>query len=200
MVELAKAQVSGALPAKLEIRDDTDESLASRAAYDSDAMTELYRRYRPIVEGYCRQKIADPERAKDVISQIFLSVLEGLKRKKIARFRPWIFTVAHNEIIDSYRSFRIDVPLERVFHLHDEDRTPEEVAIGNSEMQVLRSLIEALPEWERLVMERRLFGLTNPEISEMLGKSYSWVASTQHRAYTRLKNLVHESNIAGDNT
>lgn len=198
MVELANAPVSGAQHAEFEPSDDSDESLASRAAHDPDAMTELYRRYRPIVEGYCRQKIADPERAQDVISQIFLSVLEGLKCKKIARVRPWIFTIAHNEIIDAYRSFRIDVPLERVFHLRDEKQTPEDVAIENSEMQMLRTLIESLPEWERMVMERRLFGLTNPEISEMLGKSYSWVGSTQHRAYTRLKTLVREQNLVGD--
>ena len=83
-----------------------DESLAVRAANDPAAMTELYRRFVVRVDRYCRRRLQDPELAEDVTSQIFLKVLEGLRKRRVENVASWIFTIAHNEVVSQYRRRR----------------------------------------------------------------------------------------------
>ncbi len=168
----------------------TDEQIARRVASDPAALAELYERYLPRVSSYVRRKLRNPDLEQDVVSQIFLNVLEGLQTRHIEHVRPWIFTIAHHTIVDVYRARPDVVSLEFVPELLDHASNPEDIAAAQSDIRLVRSLLPRLTANEQQVMDLRLFGLTNPEIAELLGRSYSWVGSTQHRAYKHLQDLV----------
>lgn len=168
----------------------TDEQLARLVATDPAALAELYERYLPRVSSYVRRKLRNPELEQDVVSQIFLKVIEGLQTRRIDHVRPWIFTIAHHTIVDVYRARPDAVSMESVPEPLDPSANPEDVAAALSDLHLIRSLFPHLTASEQQVLDLRLFGLTNPEIADVLGRSYSWVGSTQHRAYKRLQVLV----------
>lgn len=152
-------------------------------------MTELYCRYRPPVERFCRMKIANPEHAIDVAGDVFLKMLLGLqKTPQIDTFHSWIKTIARNEVINYYRGKKHDVPIDDTFDHPTSAASPEDLAILQDHLAwVRRTMPQVLTPEEQEVVELRMLGLTNPEIELLLGRTYSWVGSTFHRAIKKLK-------------
>ena len=169
---------------------ESDESLAARAATDPAAMTELYRRYVARVDRYCRRRLRDPNVAEDVTSQVFLKALEGLRRARVEHVSSWIFTIAHNEVVSLYRRERHDVGIDEVADVASDGRAVEDAAIAQSDARDMRSLLPLLTADQQRVIELRLAGLTSLEIRQVLGRSRSWVGTTEHRAVNRLRDLM----------
>jgi RNA polymerase sigma-70 factor (ECF subfamily) len=172
------------------IRDEPDESLALRAATDGAAMEELYLRYVEKVRRYCQLKVSNPHAVEDLVQDIFERMIAGLYKQRVTTFRPWLFTIAHNEIVSHYRSRRPHTALEDPDVYVDPAPTPEQIAIANSDRAFLRVYMARLPAAERQVVEMTMFGLTNGEISNLTGKTYSAVASLRHRALKRLRDMM----------
>jgi RNA polymerase sigma-70 factor (ECF subfamily) len=74
---------------------------------DAAVFTEIFDRHRQAVHGYFLGRVADPELARDLVQETFLRAWRRLS--EIAPLLPdqqraWIFTVARNLAIDSYRA------------------------------------------------------------------------------------------------
>ncbi len=189
----ANHQISGEVDLQTIVGFETDEALAARAASDPAALGTLYERYLPAVHQYCRYRLNDDALAEDTTATIFLKMVEGLGRSSVERVRPWLFTIAHHEVVSAYRRRRSDVGLESVRDTAHGGPTPEELAVVAGDVAMLREQLARLTPAEQDVIELRLAGLSGPEIAEVLRQSYSWVGTTQHRAYTRLRGLMHVS-------
>jgi len=167
-------------------KDDTSESdaaLADRARGDPTAFADLYRRYLDRVYAYCRYRLATREQAEDATSQIFLHALAALpNRRASGSFRAWLFTIAHNIVMDCYRKREL-VPLTENVNVPARTSSPEMLAVEHD--QILR-LLGRLPDQQRSILELRLAGLTGAEIAQTLGKSLGAVKMAQHRALARL--------------
>lgn len=76
----------------------SDEELVFRYAHRGEqiAFTCLFERYGHLVFGVCLKYLKDTEAAKDATQQIFIKLLEDLKRFKIETFKPWLYQVAKN--------------------------------------------------------------------------------------------------------
>lgn len=76
----------------------SDEELVFRYARRNEqpAITQLFERYGHLVLGVCIKYLKDTEAAKDATQQIFIKLLEDLKRFNIDNFKPWLFQVAKN--------------------------------------------------------------------------------------------------------
>ncbi|HET7055467.1 MAG TPA: sigma-70 family RNA polymerase sigma factor [Thermomicrobiales bacterium] len=176
---------------------ESDESVAVRAAADPGAMTELYRRYIARVARYCRRRLQDPDLAEDVTSQIFLKVLEGLRKRRVENVASWIFTIAHNEVVSQYRRQRELIGItETVLALGDDDQL-EETIITQVVAGDLRAMLSRLSADQQRVLELRLAGLTSREIRQVLGRSQTWIGTTEYRAVHRLRDLM-TSNYPGE--
>jgi RNA polymerase sigma-70 factor (ECF subfamily) len=169
---------------------EPDEQLAVRAAYDAEAFAELYRRYAGPVRRYCAFRIHDKSSIEDVTSQVFVQALEGLRNSSVSRVRPWIFTIAHHKIVDFRRRWRETIDIDETAELASHAPGPEELAIGITEVARLRQAIAQLSPDQMRVIELRLSGLDGPEIRQVLGRTRSWVDTTQYRALIRLRSLL----------
>jgi RNA polymerase sigma-70 factor (ECF subfamily) len=169
---------------------ESDESLAARAGAEPAAMTELYRRYITRVDRYCRRRLQDPELAEDVTSQIFLKVLEGLRKRRVENVASWIFTIAHNEVVSQYRRRREFVDTVEAAEVAGDGVALEDAVITSADVHDLRALLPLLSADQQRVLELRLAGLTSLEIRQLLGKSRSWVGTTEYRAVHRLRDLM----------
>lgn len=169
---------------------ESDELLAARVATDPAAFAELYARYVVRIDQYCSYRLRDEDQAQDATSQVFLKALEGLRRKPIDRVASWLFTIAHNEVVDRYRQQSRHTTIERAGPLASPDLSPEDLAVIGSESAELWDLLPMLTDDQRQVIELRLAGLTTHEIQDALGRNRSWVGTTQHRALRRLRALL----------
>jgi RNA polymerase sigma-70 factor (ECF subfamily) len=192
---------------------DTDDlATVARTRHDPSAFGDLYATYYPVVFGYCRRKLGNDEMAADVTSQVFLRAMEALPRVRPdptrpgSTFRSWLFTIAHNCVVDAVRrSHRhgltsLESPGADGFSIAESIRaadpaeTPEALAIASDLHRQVSGMLNALTPRQRQIVELRLAGLTGSEIAETLGISRSAVKSSQFRAYEALRTLLDESN------
>ena len=110
-------------------------------------------------------------------------------RQTSGTFRSWLFSIAHNVVLDQYRASnrRGERPLEDAGQIYDRAPSPEALTLMNDERRSVWQALGALTEEQRQVIELRLAGLDGPEIAQALGKSHSSVRTAQHRAMQKLR-------------
>jgi RNA polymerase sigma-70 factor, ECF subfamily len=173
----------------------TERDEIARAKRNPTAFGPLYERYVDAVYTYCARRVDDPGQAEDLTALVFTRALAALPRYREdgGSFRSWLFSIAHNTVIDSYRTRYEHVSIEA----DDLGRTlahpahgPEHVALQRDLRDAFRAAMAELTEAQREVVAMRLAGLTGPEIASAAGMSLAAVKSTQFRAYTRLRDLL----------
>jgi RNA polymerase sigma-70 factor (ECF subfamily) len=172
--------------------DLTDLALVARAKRDPRDFALLYGLYLDPVLQYCYRRLRTREAAEDATSQVFIQALTGLSKFNDQRgsFRGWLFTIAHNVLIDHYRSTRPSEWLDSETEVADRSPSPEDLAVAADTGRSLRHAVEQLPERQRQVVELRLAGLTGPEIGQVLGCRPRTVDVAQFRAIARLRRLL----------
>lgn len=174
---------------------DSDSALAIRALHDPEAFTLLYRAYALDVYRYCYRRLQDRETAEDATSQTFVNAYAGLRRLGHKPFRPWLFTIAHNVVVDVHRSRRPHFSLDEA-EIHEAvDPSPEALALDHEQHDTMQRLLRQLTKRDREVVELRLAGLTGREIAQTLGCSGEAVRSAQYRAMRHLRELLGTEGI-----
>ena len=169
-----------------------DHDLAVLARTDREAFGLLYDRWFDRIYGYCYRRLQTHPAAEDATSQTFLKALAGIAsyRPDAVPFRAWLFTVAHNVVVDTYRRRRPTAPIDADPELPDRASGPEEEALARETQREVHALLDALTDDQAEVVRLRLAGLTEREIAEVLGRGLSAVRSTQYRAIQRLRQLL----------
>ena len=181
-----------------EIQDES--AIIERARQDPAAFAPLYRAYVGSVYRYCFRRLGAKELAEDATSQTFTKALRGLESIQHGSFRAWLFSIARNVVIDIYRKRQPDTALDDHADPPDPAPTPEELAVSREDGRRIRSLLAALTEEQRQVLELRLEGLTGPEIADALDRSVGSVRLLQHRAIQRLRNLLNVDPESGESS
>jgi RNA polymerase sigma-70 factor (ECF subfamily) len=126
------------------------------------------------------------------------------KGETIEQYRPFLYRVLNNLIIDEYRRHKtqsLDALLENEETavavegqlLRDETDLFEEAAVKSDTERVL-VLITRLPEQYRaVVVMRYVDGLSPQEIAESLGESENTVSVRIHRGMRKLRDLITSS-------
>jgi RNA polymerase sigma-70 factor (ECF subfamily) len=180
--------------------DESAEALLVAAAQrDPAAFAPLYRAYFDAIYRYCLRRVDDREAAADATQEVFARALHALPRTRVASFRPWLFTIAHNVIADRHRQHaRRPVPVS----LDDADERPdsapslEDTALVEEARRSVHHYLAQLPPEQRAIVELRLADLSGQEVAAILGKSVGSVRIAQYRAFRRLRDLME---AAGDN-
>lgn len=173
----------------------SDEALIHEAVSgDVDAFGTLYERYLPQIYRYLYSRTWDVRRAEDDTETVFLKVWEALPRfrPEAGSFRTWLFRIAHNQLVDSYRAHRAEEPLPEEPEWPDETTLPEDhLVAGEAREKVALALGQLRPEY-RTVLELRFFhGLSHAEAAGILGKSESAVRIQQFRALQALWKVLN---------
>jgi RNA polymerase sigma factor (sigma-70 family) len=182
-------------PQALSFSSMVDEELAGLAPVESAAFAEIYERYVDIVYGYCFRRLSSKELAEDATSQIFSRALGAIGRfQPKSTLRSWLFTIAHNVITDQYRSAAKmqEQAIDDSWDIADTGPSPEDAVLFSETQDTLRQLMTSLTPDQRRVVELRLADLTGPEIQDVLGKTRSWVNTTQFRAVQRMRSALDE--------
>jgi RNA polymerase sigma-70 factor, ECF subfamily len=167
---------------------ETDAALVVRSQRDRHAFGALYDRYFDAVYRYCYVRLGSAERAEDAAHQVFIRVLESVGRyQESGRFRSWLFTIAHNVVLNEQAVRLQSMAHEEMGYVVDPAAGPEVEAVVAVELQRVRAALAQLPPDQRQVIEWRLAGLTGREIAHELGRSHEAVKMLQQRGLARLR-------------
>ncbi len=163
--------------------------LVERAADGSfGAFGELYSIYLDQIYRYVFYQVRDKMTAEDLTEEIFLKAWEALGRYKqrSLAFSAWLYRIAHNHVIDYFRTRRQ--------HLALEETMP--AAIGNPEQEAEEKLIqqelaEAIsylpPQQKQIIILKFIEGLDNEEIAQIMRKRQGAIRVMQMRALMALR-------------
>ncbi len=87
---------------------DTDESLMLRYAKgDMAAFNTLYERHEVSVWRYVFRSVRVQALADDLLQDVWFSVIRSASTyQPTARFKTWLFTMAHNRLVDHWRTLK----------------------------------------------------------------------------------------------
>lgn len=91
------AFIVGQIVAEEESAEPHDErSLVESAKHDSAALAELYRQHYSAIAGYVLRRVSDRDEANDIVSDVFLGMVRGIKRYRHRGipFRIWLYRLA----------------------------------------------------------------------------------------------------------
>ena len=131
---------------------------------------QIYEEFQPKVRAYVRGKIHDPHDAEDLVSAVFMKVVQKLDTFDPAKasVSTWVYTITRNTVTDYFRTRRSMVAFE--------DYMPDEAPAMDLTDEALDSLADALltlKEKERdLIVLHYYSGHTLKTVAEMMGMSY----------------------------
>jgi RNA polymerase sigma-70 factor (ECF subfamily) len=93
---------------------DSDEGLLKRYARgDAPAFALLYRRHELRVWRYLERNVGNRATAEELMQEVWFAVArESGRYQPTARFTTWLFTIAHNRMIDAVRAGGRQVSLD----------------------------------------------------------------------------------------
>jgi RNA polymerase sigma-70 factor (ECF subfamily) len=143
--------------------------------------------------------VSDPQASEDLTSEVFLRMLEALKKGKQWKTTPdaWIFGIARNVVADHYRlaSRSSEVVLDEHLAL-PEEQSPTEYVIHAEQHQELAQAITSLTDEQRdVVLLRFMEGLSINDVAEAMGKKPGAVKGLQHRALRALSEVMGASSV-----
>lgn len=164
-----------------------EELLVEKAKTDEQAFSQLYEMYLPKIFAYVTRRIGDRDEAEDLTSNIFVRVLENMKKfdSKKSSFKTWIYTIATHMMIDYFRSHKKKrtESIELAETISDPQKNPHEQAQESQQREKVLSIIDQLSDrHQRVLMLKYFSGLSTPELALALGVSENNASVIVHRA------------------
>jgi RNA polymerase sigma-70 factor (ECF subfamily) len=155
-------------------------------AGDQDSFARLYDAYLERIYRYVCYRVADTELAEDITAQVFLKGWEKLDTYQPGQspFIAWLYRIAHNAVIDHYRTRKATVPLEaaRPAELSQADPLDERLDLQADSRQLRAALQDLTEEQQQVLVLKFINGLSTPEIARQLGKRQGAIRALQMRA------------------
>lgn len=162
-------------------------------AGDRLAFTQLYDLYQDRVFRHVHYRVSQREDAKDLTQQVFLQSWRGLPkyRRTASPFLAWLFTIAHNVIVDFYRRSKPVYYLEHEFREKRTGSDPEhEAEVRWEQERVRKAVLRLKPDQQQVIVLRFLENLDAGDVAAVLGKTESNVRVIQHRAVQELRRIL----------
>ncbi|MBR5850202.1 MAG: sigma-70 family RNA polymerase sigma factor [Alistipes sp.] len=182
------------------------ELLNQYFAGDSSAISQLIERHGRRVRDYIRMLVKDRDLADDIFQNTFIKVVRVIDEGRYVdsgKFLSWVLRIAHNQVIDHFRSRKqeklvseSEAGYDVLGTLRFAEPTVEDRMVGEQIQRDLRALVEQLPEEQREVVKLRYFsGLSFREIAEQTDVSINTALGRMRYALINLRRLIKEKKL-----
>jgi RNA polymerase sigma-70 factor, ECF subfamily len=192
-------------------RDDalSDRVLVERTlAGDSEAFSQLHRRYYARVFRHALFRCRTNADAEDVAAETFVKAVHYLPQYRFQgeSLLPWLCRIATNLVIDQGRRAHGQAPLSLesaaddvralMENLHDSGPSPHELAERHETQALIRAAVATLPSDQADAILLRFGGdLSIQEIATALGRTEGAIKSLIHRGLVNLRKTLLEEAV-----
>jgi len=162
--------------------------ISKSADGDRKAFGKIYDIYLNRIYGYIYYHVRDKMAAEDITQQVFIKVWESLGKyeQRDRKFSSWIYRIAHNHMIDHYRSSQRDNTLKNRIAIEADD--PQQEVEDKFTQEEIMNALSTLTDLQReVIILKFIEGLDNHQIAEILGKTEGSIRITQMRALVALR-------------
>ncbi|MFI4889730.1 MAG: sigma-70 family RNA polymerase sigma factor [Steroidobacterales bacterium] len=183
---------------------DSDGALMRRyASGEAAAFETLYRRHEMRVWRYLERHVGNRATADELMQEVWFAVARDAPRyQRSAKFTTWLFTIAHNRMIDRIRTSRRETSLETLGYEAEPvlrqltaaaDAGPFAAAVSRDYAEALLQAVGQLPREQRDAFLLHVEGdLPVEEIAAITASSFETTKSRLRYARTKLRELLRE--------
>ena len=144
-------------------------------------------------------RVEDQQTAEDITSQVFLKAWSNLDRFSFSRtpYLAWLYTIAHNAVIDHYRTRKVTTALDDVqLSQPDQAEVVENEIDLSAEMKLVKDALQTLTDDQQKVLSLKFIeGMSNHEIARHLGKREGAIRALQMRGLQALAKQLEEKMV-----
>lgn len=190
------------------IEDMADEELAlSYVGGNNKAFDLLLKRNQSKLFSYILFVVRDKELANDIFQETFMKVIQRLQEGRYVasgKFSSWITRIAHNVIMDSYRTNRaghiveagVDNDLSNLSSVQYSQGSIENQYVYSQVMDDVKRIMDHLPAPQREVVFMRYYQeLSFKEIAELTGVSINTSLGRMRYAILNMRRMAKEHGV-----
>ena len=155
------------------------------------AMTteKVWEEFHPKLKQFVLRRIPDEQSSEDVLQDVFLKIhthIDTLRDEE--KLQSWIYQIARNAIADYYREHRATLALSEMPVLTEE---ADDDDVIKELIPSIKVMVDSLPaDYREALYLTEYQGLTQRELAERLGLSFSGAKSRVQRAREKLKKML----------
>ncbi len=178
----------------------------SYLAGDKVAISQLIERHSDRVRSYIRMMVKDVDLTDDIFQETFIKAVRMIDAGRYVdngRFLSWILRIAHNMVIDHFRSKKStkmvgehEVGYDVLGSIKFASTPIEDQLIHQQIAADVRGLVELLPDEQREVVSLRYFSnLSFKDIAEQTGVSINTALGRMRYALINLRKMIKEKDL-----
>ena len=159
---------------------------------DTHAFGVLYDAYIKDIYRFIYYKTHQKEVAEDLTSEVFTKAFEKLSSFSTDKgsFRPWLYQIARNKVIDHYRTRKSSENIEDAWDIASNENQERDLEAKQMADQ-LQEFLHLLTSDQRDIIVMRLWqDMSYKEISEVLGKTETNCRVSYARGVEKLRTLM----------
>jgi len=174
-----------------------EELMLAFAQHDQNAFEQLYARHKDALYRYFLRHLSNESTCQELYQDLWMKIIKSKdKYQPTAKFQTWIYTLAHNRLVDWYRRNNLEM---KSFQTNTEesdtdgsiDWNPEDEFQTKRLSKQLKLAIDKLPFDQRevfLLHQEAMLSL--PQIAEMLQEGIEKIKSRYRYAINKLRNSL----------
>lgn len=142
--------------------------------WDLALFWKLYEKYIDKIYRFVYLKVSDNEVAEDIVSDVFMSALNKVSSFKIdgnSSVQAWFYTIAHNKVVDYYRTNKLVEDLDACFDLWIEVDLNQDIDNKDKLKEILEFVKWLKKEHREVFLYRIWEDLSYKEIAEITSLS-----------------------------
>ncbi len=177
-------------------------SIPRQTADQNRQISEVVQRQQGRLRNFIRKHVADARDAEDILQDVFYELVETYRQmRQVQHVGAWLYSVARNRIIDSFRKKRPE-PIgaglvdgegdETALALDDllpsPDAGPEAACARSMLLEEIDAALQELPEEQRYVfIAHEIEGRSFKELADETGVNVNTLLSRKHYAVLHLR-------------
>ena len=153
-------------------------------------LDQYYKEYSDKVFHYLRSKIRNEDDVQDLHSAIFVKVCQHVNvySEEKSSISTWIYTIAHNSVIDFYRGKKRNSELNEGMAVPD---TTDTDLLNNETLSLLADVLKRLSLQERQIVIFHYYqGFTLKEVADKIEMSYSNCKLLHTKALMKIRTFM----------
>jgi len=176
--------------------EQIDAFVAEAQQGKTEAFEQLYNSFVDQIYRYTYYRTGR-EDALDITENVFLKVWENIRSYKVGRkyFSSWIYRIAHNAVVDHYRTNKEVAELS--FDVADNKRAADPVRIASGVIggeNLMKAISKLNKKHQQVIVLKYINELENREIAMIMRKSEGSLRILKFRALKALRQIMEDMN------